>query len=210
MIKKLSSVLAISSLMALPMSQVLAVDSPWSVGAAIGSTKLKSDCGAGNVCDFSDTGYKIYGGYSLNQNFAVELSYVDLGEGKLSATGVSVAGDKLSISSKISGLAASVVGTYPIEKLSLFAKAGFANLSADTTGTYTFLTTVQSKSQSVSNTDFTFGVGAAYSVTENVGVHLALERFKTKEKLDALSTLGVNTESNDDLDLVSLGVSYRF
>ena len=30
--------------------------------------------------DDSDTGYKIFGGWKVNPNFSVELSYVDLGE----------------------------------------------------------------------------------------------------------------------------------
>jgi|GEM_PF-3522190 len=33
--------------------------------------------------DESSTGYKIYGGYDLSRNFAVEFAYADLGEGKL-------------------------------------------------------------------------------------------------------------------------------
>ena len=69
------------------------------VGLGLGSTKfddvdtsdIKADCNfiiaAGGTCgvssDDSDTGYKIFGGWKVNPNFAVELSYADLGEASI-------------------------------------------------------------------------------------------------------------------------------
>ncbi len=50
------------------------------VGAGIGTTEIAEDSIDEFNADDSDTGFKVFGGYSFNENFAVEASYFDLGE----------------------------------------------------------------------------------------------------------------------------------
>ena len=200
MIKKLSSVLAISSLMALPMSQALAADSPWSVGVAVGSAKtdvsginadIATVCAtAGFSCDESDTGYKLYGGYKVNNNFTVELAYVDLGKVSIKDAGVDA------VTLKNSGLAAYGMFSYPIDKASLFAKVGFSRLNTDAND-------IGVASYSDTKTNFAWGLGASYALTDNVGVNLVWDRFKPEFTAD-----GADLDTN--ADLISVGLSYSF
>lgn len=53
-------------------------------GALIGMAKFNVDC-AGASCDDSDTGYKVYGGYEVAPNIAIEVGYTDFGKARLSA-----------------------------------------------------------------------------------------------------------------------------
>ena len=50
------------------------------MGAGFGSTKIDDDGFDDIDFDDSDVGFKLFGGYSFNQNFAIEATYFDLGE----------------------------------------------------------------------------------------------------------------------------------
>jgi OOP family OmpA-OmpF porin len=53
-------------------------DRGWYVGGSIGQSDVDVDC-LGS-CDTKDTAWKIFGGYQVNRNFALEIGYTDLGE----------------------------------------------------------------------------------------------------------------------------------
>jgi OOP family OmpA-OmpF porin len=130
-------------------------------GAGVGTTKL-SDNGfddAGVDVDDTDTGFKIFGGYSFNRNLAIEVSYFDLGEvsGGFSDPFIG----NVSFDVGVSGLNASVVGRLPVsETFSLFGKLGIASYDLDAHAT---IAGVGSASDSQSESDMTYGVGAALS-----------------------------------------------
>jgi OmpA-OmpF porin, OOP family len=46
-------------------------------GALIGMANVNATCGG---CDTSDTGFKLYGGYEVMPNLAVEVAYTDFGK----------------------------------------------------------------------------------------------------------------------------------
>ncbi|MFT3859689.1 MAG: outer membrane beta-barrel protein [Aquabacterium sp.] len=52
-------------------------NSPLYIGGTIGQSKISVDFPG---FDETDTGYKIYGGYQINPNFALELGYANFGE----------------------------------------------------------------------------------------------------------------------------------
>jgi OOP family OmpA-OmpF porin len=50
------------------------------IGAAVGSARLDFDCSGATSCDKSDTSYKIYGDYRLNDMWSVEAGYMKLSQ----------------------------------------------------------------------------------------------------------------------------------
>src|ERR1035437_3694650 len=73
--------------------------------------------------DNRDTGYKLFGGYKVNRNFAVEGGYFDLGRFGFTAT--TVPPGTLSGTIKLKGLNLDAVGILPItEKFSAFGRVG--------------------------------------------------------------------------------------
>ena len=147
------------------------------------------DPGSGPV-DKSDTGLKLFGGFQVNRNFALEAAYVDLGEvryrgsfgpdpvvnGRIEVTGINLSG---------------VLSAPMSPQLTLFGKAGLFLWDAeanDITGGVPF-------SDSQDGTDLSFGIGASFAVARNIGVRAEWEFF---ESADA------------DANLLSIGVEFRF
>jgi OOP family OmpA-OmpF porin len=124
--------------------------------------------------DGSDSGMKFFGGYRFGPNLALELAYVDLGTLTYSGdfSGLPVTGGKV----KMSGFNTSLVGLHPVNpRFDLFAKAGLIAWNAkasDVTGGVPF----SAKDDGV---DLSFGLGANYYVTKNVGARLEWEHFAT-------------------------------
>lgn len=164
------------------------------IGGSVGQSKMDNgnaipDLITSGTVDGKDTGYKIFGGYQFNQNFGVDLAYVDLGKASYSGTflGIPVTGGTV----KTSGLNISAVGTLPLNSgFALFGKVGFftwESKASDVTGGVSF-------SGKEDGTDVSFGVGASYNFTKNFGVRAEWERFKAV----------------GDIDLLSIGVVYKF
>lgn len=78
----------------------------WYIGASMGQTKADVDEGAFNAVyvaggfttasttsDEKDTGWKVFGGYQLSKNWAVEGAYVDLGKTSTKTTATGPAGN---------------------------------------------------------------------------------------------------------------------
>ena len=99
-------------------------------GAGFGTTEISDDAFDGSNVDDSDTGFKIFGGYTFNENFAVEVSYFDLGEA--SGREDFPPFGNVSFAVGVSGLNASAVGRLPVTTMfSLFGKLGFASYDLD-------------------------------------------------------------------------------
>lgn len=139
--------------------------------------------------DGKDTGYKIFGGYQFNQNFGLELAWIDLGKASYSGTffGLPVTGGTV----KTSGINISAVGTLPLGSgFALFGKAGllaWESKQDDVTAGVAF-------SNKEDGTDLSFGIGASYDFTKNFGIRAEWERFKAV----------------GDIDLLSVGLVYKF
>jgi OOP family OmpA-OmpF porin len=165
------------------------------VGAGIGQSQAKDGCngvgGAGVTCDDKDTFFKLFGGYQVNRNFALELGYNNLG--KIKASGP---GDTAEIASTVWEL--SVLGAFPVmDQLSIFGRLGGyrgeTELSGGATGDKT-------------TTDLTFGFGLQYDFNRNLGLRGEWQRYqKIKARNDA-----TGAEADSDVSVLGVSVLWRF
>lgn len=155
-------------------------------GLSIGSTTVDicgdaSDIGL-NSCDDTDTGWRLLGGWNINDNFAVEGSYTDAGQATASALGVSVKAEATAWT--ISVKAQQALN----DMFSVFGRLGYAHWKADLSGT-------AGLSASDDGNDLNYGVGLQYTINEQFGVRGEWERT------DADGT---------DVDMLSIGVTFSF
>ena len=152
-------------------------------GAGIGSTTVGDDDLDGTGFDDSDTGFKVFGGYSFNENFGVEVSWFDFGEGGVSA-GTS------SASVGVTGLAASAVGRLPINQMfSVFGKLGFASYDVDLD--FNNVPGFGSGHLSDSDSDMIYGVGAALRFGGNFEARLEYEALNVDGDASMISVSGL-------------------
>jgi len=130
----------------------------------------------------SDTSFGMLAGYNLNEYFAVEVNYTDLGQSSDNVDPV------WTISSD--GFGAALVGRYAVkEQLEVFAKVGAfawdAELSEAGAGTIA----------SDDGTDLAWALGAAYSFTDNIHIVGQFRRFDI---------------ADGDVDNITIGANFSF
>lgn len=166
-------------------------DAGFYIGGALGQAKHKQGCEglpAGVSCDNSDVGWKVFGGFQFNRNFAAELAYTDLGETKASD-----AVDSATVRPKAWEVVA--VGMYPFpEGFTLYGKLGMYRGETKVNSTFGF-------SETDSNNDVTFGIGGRYDFNRNLAVRVEWQRY---------TDVGGDDIGTSDIDLVSVGVIWRF
>lgn len=149
--------------------------------------------------DDRDLGYKLFGGYQFNRYFALEGGYFDLGSFDFETTTAppgSLEGDI-----EISGLNLDVVGSLPISnRLDVFGRGGVTQEQAKVRFSGTGAVDVTDPRSKQSATNYKFGLGLEFAVTERVGLRAEAERYRID---DAVGNDG-------DVDLYSLGLVYRF
>jgi OOP family OmpA-OmpF porin len=161
-------------------------------GASVGQSK--SDCNGGGSCDDKDTAYRIFGGYKINRNFAVEAGYTDFG--KVNAT-VAVPAATLEVKSNAFEVVG--VGALPLnQQFSVYGKLGFYRGEAKASATLGAF----SGSQKETNTDLTLGVGVQYNFNPQLGVRGEWQRYG--------SMGGDSIGGTFDLDVFAVGVTYKF
>lgn len=157
-------------------AQVRAPDSGIYGGFGIGST----DNDLPGAIDSSDTGWKLFGGYQINRNFAVEGGYVDLG--RVARPGAAFDSTAL----HVSGLAILPVN----QQFSMFGKLGLARTETDVFGFGTR-----------DNTDPAYGLGLRFDLNRQFGIRGEWERFR----IDGRPVVG-----KSDTDLFSISGVVRF
>ena len=209
---KASGTLGLAVLAAIASPFAVADDSGWYGGLNVGRSRAKIDdtritsslLGAGfttTAIDDDDrgTGFKLFGGYKLKRNFAVEGGYFDLGNFGFTAT--TIPPGTLSGKIKLKGLNLDLVGILPItEKFSVFGRAGVNYAEARDSSSGTGAVTVFNPNPSKRQMNYKFGAGVQYDFTESLGMRLEAERYRIN---DAVGNKG-------DIDLVSVGLIYRF
>lgn len=158
-----------------------------------------------STLDDSDTGFGLAGGYQINDHFAVEFAYVDLGSVVDYRAATTLADEDIQVDadfalqSSASGPVLSVLGILPIgERFSVFGRAGLSLLNADGTARITVDDASQRASQSSQKSDLVYGVGAELAFGQYYAIRLAWERY-----------LDVGTEDvtgDIDADLITLGL----
>lgn len=190
----------------------LADDSGWYVGANAGQSTAKIDdakiisglVGSGvtsvTVSDTDrDTGYKLFGGYQFNRNFAVEGGAFYLGNFGFKAT--TVPAGTLTGNINLRGVNLDLVGTLPItENFSVFGRVGANYTQARDSFSGTGAVSVLNPSPSEYDTNPKIGLGIQYAFTDSLAMRAEVERYRVN---DAVGSKG-------DIDLVSLGLVYRF
>lgn len=213
--KKIANKLGTLSLLGCAMFNgplVWADDSGWYGGANLGQSRSRIDNprisaqlqGAGltatSILDNNrDTGFKLYGGYQLNKNFAVEGGYYDLGRFGFIAT--TLPAGTLSGNIRLRGVNLDGLGILPItERFSAFGRLGLNYADARDSFVGSGAVIVTNPRPSKRELNYKFGVGLQYALTPAWGVRAEAERYRIN---DAVGNRG-------DIDLLSLGLVYRF
>jgi len=171
-----------------------AADTGWYVGGSIGQSKTDCESAPGFSCDDKDTAYKIFGGYQINRNFGAELGYTDLGK-------VTASGGGLSVESKATAWDLVGVGAFPLSnQFSIYGKLGFYS------GEVKVSSNVAGGSGKKTTTDLTYGAGVQYNFMRNLGARLEWQRYASAKQPDTT----VTAEDKSDIDVLSLGIVYKF
>jgi len=179
-------------------------DAEFYAGASIGDATLEaSDNLDGQNFDFesSDTAFKIFGGYMLNDYFGVELSYIDMGslDDDIGFDGGENVGDlRVAVDAELTGFSGQLVGQYPIGPVDLFAKVGL--VMYDIEGDVDVFDAddgerLDSFSADDDGNELIYGVGARY----NFG------QFGARIEYEA-----IDADDIDDAYMWSIGIEYSF
>jgi opacity protein-like surface antigen len=155
--------------------------------AGAGITRAKMEDVFHTNFNLSNTSWKIYAGLKpVGFPLGIDVDYMDLGN----AAGATFKG---AAHANAKAFAAYVVGyaPIPVPNIDLYAKGGLARWQFDGNYNYPGLFSV-----SENGTDFAWGVGGQVHFLENFAVRLEYEHFNVREA--------------DDVQVYSLGVSYRF
>jgi OOP family OmpA-OmpF porin len=188
----ISGLLGAAIAFAAPSALAQAPATGWYAGGSLGQSTAQDACdglgGLGISCDDKDTAWKIFGGYQLNRNFAVEFGYANLGEVNLSFLG-------LTETIEATAWEVVAVGSLPVaDRFSLYGKAGFYSADVEDRTNFGF-------SADESNTGLTFAIGARYDVQANAGIRVEWQKY---------SDVGGGEVGETDVDVLSLGVVVRF
>ena len=208
-----SITLALAALAVTTSPLAMADDSFWYGGVSLGQTRakiddtkikeqlLKSGLATSSISDDDrDIGYKLFGGYQYNKNFAVEAGYFNLG--KFGYTATTVPAGTLSGKIKLQGLNIDAVGMLPFtEKFSALGRLGLQYAQAKDNFTSTgSVPEPMNANPSKSALSYKAGLGLQYDFTKSLGLRAEAERYRIN---DAVGSKG-------DVNMYSLGLVYRF
>jgi len=195
-------------------SWVIAQDSttgPY-IGANVGTTRAKFNndsinstlAGQGFTVnsrteDNSSTGYKLFGGYQFNRNFAVEGGYFDLGRFNYSVNTTPLG--TFAADTRVRGLNLDLVGILPLtEQFSVFGRAGAAYAQSRSNFTRTGALPLINSPTSRNDTNLKVGIGMQYAITEALALRAELERYRVSDPV----------RNRGNIDMASIGLVYRF
>lgn len=199
------------ALLASPWAQA-ADDANWYIGANVGPTqatiddaRIQQNLSAQGLPNASmtdnnrDTGYKVFGGYQFNRNWALEGSYFDLGKYRFDAstTPAGTLGGEL----RLRGFALDAVLSAPLtDRFSVFGKLGANYAEARDTFTSSGAVAVSDTNPSKMELNPKIGIGMQYAFTDALAVRAELERYRVN---DAVGSRG-------DVDHLSVGLVYSW
>ncbi|HEX4858548.1 MAG TPA: outer membrane beta-barrel protein [Usitatibacteraceae bacterium] len=207
-----SHALALASLIAAASAPALAQSTGWYGGLNLGQSRATIDdkritsslMGSGFTVtgisdDNRDSGGKLFAGYQMNRNFALEGGYFDLGKFGFAAT--TLPAGVLNGTIKLRGFNLDLVGRLPVtERLDVFARVGANRAEARDSFTGSGAVFVRNPNPHKRDTQPKAGLGAEYAFNEAFSVRVEAERYRIN---DAVGNKG-------DIDLVSVGLVYRF
>ena len=201
-------VLAVGMSLALPsiaqaQTRSASVEGPY-VGLGLGVTSFglkKNDftgaTATSRTFDERDTGFKLFGGYRLSDNFAVEAQFATMGESTIRYRGASgaIGTEKY----KVSAMSVAAMGLLPLNNdFTLFAKLGPSYTNARST----FSNRALGANTKSSRAGLLLGAGAMYNLTDNLALRAEFENY---------SRVGeANKAGRSTVSMVSAGLTYRF
>lgn len=152
-------------------------------GALIGLSKISTDCASIASCDDTDTGYKVFAGYQVMPNVAIELGYTDFGKARASLG---------SVHEEIEASAISVVGAFRVpfsEDFIGVARLGLAGVKAKRTPSLS--------GESESNLKLYTGLGLEYQVSDAFKLSAAIDLTSAEVEGDsgAVYLIGVGAQA---------------
>lgn len=128
--------------------------------------------------DESSLGIKLFGGYKINKNFAVEGGYFNLG--KFGYTANTTTGSQTG-SAKYQGLNLDGVGILPLtQKFSALGRVGLTYTQAKSSFSGVG---VSDPSPSKTEANYKLGLGAQYDLTDSLGLRAEVERFRITDAI---------------------------
>lgn len=182
------------------------------IGANVGTTRAKFNndsinstlAGQGFTVnsrteDNRSTGYKLFGGYQFNRNFAVEGGYFDLGRFNYSLNTTPLG--TFSADTRVRGLNLDLVGFLPLtEQFSVFGRAGAAYAQSRANFARTGALPLSNSPTSRNDTNLKVGIGMQYAFTEALALRAELERYRVSDPV----------RNRGNIDMASIGLVYRF
>ena len=180
------------------------------IGAGESKAKFNHDSAAQNALgtgvtpgplsvDERGNAYKIYLGFPMSPNWAVEAGYFNLG--RFGFDGSTTPPGTVSGSAKIQGLNLDLVGTLPItDRWSLLGRVGAAYAETKSSISGTGAGEVAASASSKRDTHYKYGFGTQYAFTPALTLRLEGERYRVNDMVGQRS----------DVDLISVGLVYRF
>lgn len=169
-------------------------DTPSTLGAFGGPGYTVNSASQSN----RDTGYKLYGGYRLNRNFALEGGWFDLGHSRYTYN--TTPPGSLSGNLDVRGLNLDLVGILPLsDRFSVFGRVGAAYAQSRTGFSSTGAVPL-ANSRSDRTTNVKYGAGLDYAITDRLTVRGEYERYRINDSL----------RSTGHVDMASVGLVYSF
>jgi OOP family OmpA-OmpF porin len=190
----------------------VADETGWYGGASIGQTSAKVDRGrvisqlqgsgftTVSMNDSNrDSGNKVFAGYRVSKNFALEGGYFDLG--RFGFNSITLPAGTFNGNIKIKGVNLDAIGMLSItEQLSVFGRFGLNYAQVRDSFTSTGGVVLTNLSPGINKINYKFGSGFQFAFTKALSVRAEVERYRID---DAVGNKG-------DIDMFSLGMIYRF
>lgn len=181
--KKIAAAVLLSAVVAAP---AFAADEGFYAGITLGNGKPGVTPTALAVSKSSNFIYGGLAGYQYNKNLAVEVQF----------TGAGKATDVAGNTTKADALSLAAVGLLPLnDSFELLGKLGVASTKTSSSAGATNL--------GASRTGLTYGIGAQYNVTQNLGLRLVWDRY-------AVATSNAGVKSNANANVMTVGAVYKF
>ena len=186
-------------------------NSAWYIGAGIGASKAKLDEGlvvnaltAGGASSVSihsdqrDTGYKLFMGKQLNQNFALEAGWFDLGRFGYDAR--TVPAGTLSGRSTVRGINFDMLMQIPLaHRVSVYGRLGAAYSQANARFSGSLLQGATNLNSRDRSWNPKVGLGVEYKFTEALAMRGEVERYRANDAV----------RNRRDIDLYSIALVYK-
>jgi OOP family OmpA-OmpF porin len=180
--KKIAAVL-LSAVISAP---AFAADEGFYAGITLGNGKPNVAPTAQALSKSSNFIYGGLAGYQYNKNLAVEAQFTGAGKA------TDIAGNTV----KADALSLTAVGLLPLsDSFELLGKLGVASAKTTSSAGATNL--------GASRTGLTYGLGAQYNVTQNLGIRLVWDRY-------AVATVNAGVKTNANANVMTVGAVYKF